>query len=319
MFRKFIATLPLVALLAAPLHASGYPEKSVRIVHGFGPGGNADTVARIVAEEMSKGLGQPVVVESKPGAGGTVASDFVSKADPDGYTLQLMVGGHAVAAALYNKLPYDPRSDFSFISTIGKFPFFIASQSDKFGSLQDVVDQAKAKPGSIKIGHAGVGTTQHLSGELLALSTGAKFLHIPYKGGAAASAAVMGGEVDLIIDAGTSTRAQADAGTFTILATTSDKRWPDAADIATVSETVADGYEVLSWTGIGGPAGIPDDVVATLTEEMARVMSVPEVQQKISALGAQPAASTNEEFRNLVETQIGVWTKVVEAAGVQKR
>ncbi|RPE62947.1 tripartite-type tricarboxylate transporter receptor subunit TctC [Pacificibacter maritimus] len=316
---KLRIALPILAALAAPVFAADYPEKTIRLYHGFGPGGNADTVARIVAEEMSQGLGQPVVVESKPGAGGTVASDFISKADPDGYSLQLMVGGHSVAAALYNELPYDAKEDFTFISTIGKFPFFAATQAGAFDDMADLVAQAKEKPGSIKIGHAGVGSTQHLSGELLGLLSGAEFLHIPYKGGAAASTALLGGEVDLMIDAGTSTRGQAEAGTFDILGVTSGERWDDATDVPTISETVAEGYDVLSWTGLGGPAGLSDDVVATLSAEMARVMALPSVQEKITALGAKPSASTPEEFRTLVETQIGVWTTVVKDAGVEKR
>lgn len=319
MSKTLIAAISFATVLAAPSFAGDYPERSIHLYHGFGPGGNADTVARIVAEEMTKGLGQPVVVESKPGAGGTVASDFVSKADPDGYTLQLMVGGHAVAAALYNKLPYDPQEDFTFISTIGKFPFFVAAQSGKYENLADVVAQAKKSPGSVKIGHAGVGSTQHLSGELLGLMTGAEFLHIPYKGGAAASTALLGGEVDMIIDAGTSTRGQAEAGAFDILGVTAAERWVDADDIPTVSETVAEGYDVLSWTGIGGPAGIPEDVTAKLTAEMARVMALPNVQEKIAALGAKPEASSNEDFREMVKTQIDTWTNVVDFVGLEKR
>jgi tripartite-type tricarboxylate transporter receptor subunit TctC len=318
MFKKLLTALPLVLSMAAPAFAD-YPERTVRIYHGFGPGGNADTVARIIAEEMTKGLGQPVIVESKPGAGGTVASDFVSKADPDGYSLQLMVGGHAVAAAMYNKLPYDAKEDFTFISTIGKFPFFVAARSSAFSTMDEMLAAAKANPGSVKIGHPGVGSTQHLSGELLQLTTGAKFLHIPYKGGAAASTAILGGEVDLMIGTGTSTLGQAEAGAFNILGVTSSDRWSSAPDVPSVSETVGKPFDVLSWTGIGGPAGIPADVVDTLTKEMARVLSVPEVQEKIAALGAQPGASSNEEFRALVEGQSAVWTEVGESAGITKR
>lgn len=318
MFKKLLTAVPLMLSMAVPAFAD-FPERTIRIYHGFGPGGNADTVARIIAEEMTKGLGQPVVVESKPGAGGTVASDFVSKADPDGYSLQLMVGGHAVAAAMYNKLPYDAKNDFTFISTIGKFPFFVAARAGTYSTMGEMIAAAKANPGSVKIGHPGVGSTQHLSGELLQLSTGAEFLHIPYKGGAAASTAILGGEVDLMVGTGTSTLGQAEAGAFTILGVTSAERWSTAPDVPTVSETVAEGYDVLSWTGIGGPAGIPADVVEILTKEMARVMSVPEVQERVGALGAEPGASTNEEFRALVEGQIAVWTKVVETAGITKR
>jgi len=311
---------PLIATLAgASWAADDYPNRSIRLVHGFGAGGNADTVSRIIADEMSRGLGQPVVVESKPGGGGTVGSDYVSKSDPDGYTMQLLVGGHAVAAALYNKLPYDTMGDFTYISTIGQFPFFVATRAGKFSSIDDLIAQAKANPGSLKIGHSGVGSTQHLTGELLDLKTGAKFIHVPYKGGAAASTALLGGEVDVLIDTGTTIRGQAEAGEFDVLAVTSAVRWPDSPDVPTLDETVAPGMDIVSWTGIGMPAGVPDDIVAAVSAEMQRIMALPAVIERVAALGAKPGASTNDELRMMVETQIGVWTEVVATAGVPKR
>jgi tripartite-type tricarboxylate transporter receptor subunit TctC len=183
MLKKLFMALPVAAMISgSAMAADNYPDRSIRFIIGFGAGGNADTVARLVAEPMSKDLGQPVVVESKPGAGGNVASDFVSKSDPDGYTIQLMVGGHAVSADLYKSQPFDPLADFTFISTIGQFPFFLATPAGKFESVQDLIAKAKAAPGTIKIGHSGVGSTQHLTGELLALETGADFIHVPYKG-----------------------------------------------------------------------------------------------------------------------------------------
>ncbi len=320
MLRRFFITAPLLAALAGPVWAQDdYPSKSIRLVHGFGAGGNADTVSRIIAEEMSKGLGQPVVVESKPGAGGTVGSDYVSKSDPDGYTMQLLVGGHAVAAALYNSLPYDTMNDFTYVSTIGQFPFFVAAQSGKFSSIEDLIEQAKAAPGSLKIGHSGVGSTQHLTGELLDLMTGADFLHIPYKGGAAAATALLGGEVDVLIDTGTVIRGQAEAGAFDVLAVTSGERWPGSPDVPTVAETVAAEMDIVSWTGIGMPAGVPDAIVKKVSDEMQRIMALPSVQESVAALGAKPGASTNEALRMMVETQIATWTEVVASAGVPKR
>lgn len=320
MFKKLMLAVPLVAALTGTaLAQDDYPNRSIRLVHGFGPGGNADTVSRIIAEEMTKGLGQPVVVESKPGAGGTVGAGYVAKSDPDGYTLMLLVGGHAVAAALYNSLPYDTMNDYTYVSTIGQFPFLVAAQSGEFSSISNLIDKAKANPGTIKIGHSGVGSTQHLTGELLDLATGADFIHIPYKGGAAASTALLGGEVDVLIDTGTVISGQAEAGTFDILAVTSGARWPGFPDVPTLSETVAPDMAIVSWTGIGMPAGVPDAVVAKVTAEMQRILSLPEVQERVAALGAAPSASTNEELRTLVETQIATWTKVVAEAGVPKR
>jgi tripartite-type tricarboxylate transporter receptor subunit TctC len=320
MLRRLFMTAPLIAALAGPAWSQDdYPSKSIRLVHGFGAGGNADAVSRIIADEMSKGLGQPVVVESKPGAGGTVGSDYVAKSEPDGYTLQLLVGGHAVAAALYSSLPYDTMNDFTYISTIGQFPFFVATQAGKFASIEDLIEKAKSAPGTLKIGHSGVGSTQHLTGELLDLMTGADFLHIPYKGGAAAATALLGGEVDVLIDTGTVIRGQAEAGAFDVLAVTSGERWPDSPDVPTLAETVAPEIDVVSWTGIGMPAGVPEGIVAKVTEEMQRILGLPEVQERVAALGAKPGASSNEELRMMVERQITTWTEVVESAGVPKR
>lgn len=319
MLKKLFTTLPLVAALAMPVAAQEFPDRALRIVHGFGAGGNADTVSRIMAEEMSKTLGQPVVVESRPGAGGTVASGYVSKEDPDGYTMQLMVGGHAVAAALYNSLPYESVDGFTFISTLGQFPFMVAARSGEYESIGALIEAAKAAPGTIKIGHSGVGSTQHLTGELLALRTGAEFLHIPYKGGAAASTALMGGEVDVVIDTGTVIRPQAEAGVYDILAITSGERWPDAPDVPTVAETVAPDFDVVSWTGIGMPAGVPDEIADKIRGAVHDALAVSAVSDKIASLGAKPSPSSGEEMTALIEGQIAVWTDVIDTAGIDKR
>lgn len=319
MFKKLLVALPLAAALALPAMAQEFPDRALRIVHGFGAGGNADTVSRIMAEEMSKSLGQPIVVESRPGAGGTVASGYVSNEDPDGYTMQLMVGGHAVAAALYNSLPYESVDGFTFISTLGQFPFMVAARSGEYESIEALIEAAKAAPGSLKIGHSGVGSTQHLTGELLALRTGAEFLHIPYKGGAAASTALMGGEVDVVIDTGTVIRPQAEAGVYDILAITSGERWPDAPDVPTVSETVSEGFDVVSWTGIGMPAGVPEDIANKIRGAVHDALAVPAVSDKIASLGAKPSPSSGEDMTALVEGQVAVWTDVIESAGIDKR
>jgi len=320
MIKKLLMALPLTILLSLPAAAQDtFPDRSLRLVHGFGAGGNADTVSRIIAEEMSKGLGQPVVVESRPGAGGTVASGYVSNQDPDGYTMQLMVGGHAVAAALYNSLPYESVDGFTFISTVGQFPFFVATRSGEYASIEALVEAAKAAPGTIKIGHSGVGSTQHLTGELLALRTGTKFIHVPYKGGAAASTALMGGEVDVVIDTGTVLSGQAQAGVYDILAATSKSRWPDSPDVPTVSETVSPDFDVVSWTAVGMPAGVPDNVSERIRSELHAALGNDEVQKKIAALGAKPSGSTGEELKALIEGQIKVWSEVIATAGIEKR
>lgn len=317
---KTLAALPLVLAFGLPAMAqSTYPDQTIRIVHGFAAGGNADTVSRIVADGMAQDMGQAVIVEARPGAGGTVASGYVAQQAPDGYTLQLLVGGHPVAAALYNSLPYDTLNDFTYISTVGQFPFFIGAAHGRFASLQEVIDQARANPRSIRIGHAGVGSTQHLTGELLGLETGVEFLHVPYQGGAAATTALMGDEIDLVIDAGTVILGQADAGVFDVLAVTSGERWADRPDVPTVAETVAPGFDVLSWTGIGAPAGLPTEIAEQLNTEVNAVLERPEVRERILALGANPQGSTGQELHDLVERQMGTWARVINDAQIERR
>ena len=314
-------------LLAAILASAGnvavaqdeYPARPIRLVHGFAAGGNADVVARIVANEMSQGLGQQVIVDSKPGAGGNIASAFVTKARPDGYTMQLMVGGHTVSAALYKSLPYDSVADYEFISTINKFPFLIAARKGAYASLKDVVTKAKAQAGQLNIGHSGAGTTQHLTGELLALQVGARFVQVPYQGGIAASTALLRSEVDLLIDAGTVITNQVSAGAFELLAVTSRERWPRTPSIPTVAETVAPNFDVVSWTGLAFPAGTPKPIVDRIRTELHRALNLPEVQQRLRALDSEPAGSSGEEMVALVKRQIAMWTQVVAETGLEKR
>jgi len=319
MFKKIVMAAPILAMMAGTAFAQDdYPSRSIRFIIGFGAGGNADTVARIIGEDMTKTLGQPVVVESKPGAGGNVASDFVSKSDPDGYTIQLMVGGHAVSAALYKEQPFDPIEDFTYVSTIGQFPFFVAARAGVYSSIEDVIEQAKAAPGTLKIGHSGVGSTQHLTGELLDMEAGADFIHIPYKGGAAAATALLGGEVDLVIDAGTVVSPQAEAGEFDILAVSSKDPWPTAPEVPTLSNTVAPGLDIVSWTGVGMPAGVDPVVAEKVRAAVHAALANPEVANRIVALGAFPKATSGEEMQGMVEHQIAVWTAVVSGAGIEK-
>lgn len=319
MFKTLFVALPLTLALAAPSVAQDFPDRAMRIVHGFGAGGNADTVSRIMAEAISADLGEPVVVEARPGAGGTVASGYVASQEPDGYTMQLLVGGHAVAAALYNELPYDSVNDFTFLSTVGQFPFFVAARAGEYESITALIEAARANPGSIVVGHSGVGSTQHLTGELLGLQTGAEFIHVPYQGGAAAATALMGGEVHVVIDTGTVITGQAQAGVFDVLAVTSGERWPDVPDVPTLNETVAPGFDVVSWTALGAPAGVPDDIVQILSASIENALARPDVQERIAALGAAPRSSTGEALKALIERQIAVWTDVINTAGIERR
>jgi len=319
---RFASLLLVSALTLSPgmvVAQDSYPSRPLSLVHGFAPGGNADVISRIVADQLTKDLGQPVVVEPKPGAGGNIASAFLAKAPADGYTLQLLVGGHTVSAALYKKLQFDPVKDYTFISTVAKFPFFIAVKAGTYPSLQALIAKAKEKPGGLNFGSAGVGTTQHLTGELLAQRTGTRFTHIPYQGGPATITAVLRGDVDFIVDTGTVIKSQAAAGALTILAVSSKARWSLTPDVPTVAETVAPDFDIISWTGIGVPAGTPAAVVDKLGTEVRRALAVPEVQERLRTLDSVPAPSTGAEMGELITGQIETWTRVVEQAGLEKR
>lgn len=313
----FLSVLTQAASMAVAQEA--YPSRSVSLVHGFAAGGNADVISRIMADQMSKDLGQPVVVEAKPGAGGNIASSFVAKAPPDGYTMQLLVGGHTVSAALYKKLPFDPVKDYTFISTVVKFPFFIAVKAGAYPSLQALIAKAKEKPGGLNFGSAGVGTTQHLTGELLAQRTGTRFTHVPYQGGSATITALLRGDVDFIVDTGTVIKSQAAAGLVDILGVSSRERWIHAPKVPTVAETVAPDFDIISWTGIAVPAGTPAAAVDRLGAEVKRALATAAVQEKLRALDAEPAPSTGAEMGELITRQIVTWTRVVEQAGLEKR
>ena len=268
-------------------------------MHGFAAGGNADVISRIMADQMSKNLGQSFVVEARPGAGGNIASAYVAKAPADGYTLQLLVGGHTVSAALYKKLPFDPVNDYAFISTVVKFPFFVAVKAGSYPSLQALIAKAKDKPGGLSFGSAGVGTTQHLTGELLAQRTGTRFTHIPYQGGSATITALLRGDVDLIVDTGTVISSQAAAGVIDILAVSSRERWKLTPNVPTIAETVAPDFDVISWTGIGVPAGTPAAVAGKLNAEVRRALADATVQERLRKLNSEPAPSSAAEMGEL--------------------
>ncbi|MGQ0685127.1 tripartite tricarboxylate transporter substrate-binding protein, partial [Bradyrhizobium sp.] len=295
------------------------PTRPVSLVHGFAAGGNADVMSRIMADQISKDLGQPVVVEPKPGAGGNLASAFVTKAAADGYTLQLLVGGHTVSAALYKKLQFEPVKDYTFISTVAKFPFFIAVKAGTYPTLQALIAKAKEKNGGLNFGSAGVGTTQHLTGELLAQRTGTRFTHIPYQGGSATVTALLRGDVDFIVDTGTVIKGQAASGAIDILAVSSKQRWNLTPDVLTVAETVAPDFDIISWTGIGVPSGTPAAVVDRLGTEVRRALATAAVQERLRALDSEPAPSSSAEMNELITRQIETWTRVVEQARLEKR
>lgn len=312
-------TLLFIFVVASPLHAQTYPAKPVKLLQGFAAGGNADTIARVVAQGLSQELGQQVIVEGKTGAGGNIASEFVAKSPADGYTLILLTGGHAVSAAVYNKLPFEPLKDFTWVSLINTFPFVIGTAANSpIDSVQELIEAAKKQPGKLTFSSVGIGTTQHLIGELLQVAAGVKMLHVPYRGGGAPAQDVIAGRVDLLFDSVTVARGRIEGGQIKGLGVTSVARIPQLPNVPPVAETVP-GFEVMSWTGIAGPAGLPAPVVSRLNAALVKVVADAQVQKRLVELGSMPGSTAPAETERFVAGQIDKWRKVVEQASIPKQ
>lgn len=312
-------TLAMAAVLPRAV-AQDFPARPLRIIQGFAAGGNADTVARILGQEMAKGLGQPVLVEAKPGAGSTIAADAVAKAAPDGYTLLLVTGGHVVAGALYRSLPYQTVDSFEMISTITFFPFLVIVRGDSpTQSVRALLDMARAKPEAVAFGSAGTGATQHLTGELLGGMAGVKFLHVPYKGDSAAITGLLGGDVQFVIAPATAALGQIRAGRLRAIAATGPARWQGMPDVPSVAESGVANFDVRSWMGLATTAGTPQPVVDRLNAEMQRALRAPEVRAKLEEIGGDVRGSKPAEMRNRVVTELNNWTQVIRQAGIERQ
>ena len=299
--------------------AQDYPIRPIKIIQGFAAGGNADAVARILGGEMSKGLGQPMIVEAKPGAGGNLGADAVAKAAPDGYTLLLATGGHAVSGALYKSLPYNSVDGFEWISTSSVISFMLVGRGDaKARSLRELLQAARSSPGSVTFGTAGIGATQHLTGELLASMAGVKLTHVPYKGDAAAVTGLLGGEVNFVIAPATTVLSHIKAGRFIALGVSGNTRWAGLPEVPTVVEGGVAGFDVRSWTGMAAPAGTPRALVNRLHAELLRALQVPDVRGKLEAIGGEVRGATPEEMRNHVASEVARWSRVIREANIQR-
>jgi tripartite-type tricarboxylate transporter receptor subunit TctC len=306
--------LPALAL------AQGYPSKPVRIVLPFGPGGVADITTRTIAPKMSEGLGQQVVVENMPGAGGIRAAETVARAEPDGHTLLLLTNGNAVSQALFKSLPYDPVNDFAMISTVGFFSMVIVTGADsKAKTLQEAIAMAKANPGKMNIGTITPGGTQHLAGELFRSTAGIDALVVPHKTTGEVIIAARNGNVDLAVDFIAPLLSSIKAGALRPLAMTAGKRFPGLPDVPTAIEAGVGGYDVASWNALAAPAKVPRAVVERVHQELAKALAAPEVQKRFEELGVEPRISTPEFLRDFFVSESRRWSRVVEAAKIPKQ
>jgi tripartite-type tricarboxylate transporter receptor subunit TctC len=312
----------LAALLAAPLlaFAQAYPTKPVRIVLPFGPGGVADITTRTIAPKLSEGLGQQVLVENMPGAGGIRAAEAVAKADPDGHTLLLLTNGNAVSQALFKSLPYDPVNDFAMISTVGFFSMVIVTGANsKYKTLQEVIAAAKQNPGKLNIGTITPGGTQHLAGELFRSTAGIDALVVPHKTTGEVVVGVRNGNLDVGVDFIAPLIAGIKAGDLRALAVTAGKRQPQLPDVPTANESGVKGYDVASWNALAAPAKTPRAVIQRVHEELAKALAAPEVQKRYAELGVEPRSSTPEALREFFISESKRWAQVVESAKIPKQ
>ena len=318
----FSARACAAAGLVLTVHALAqpYPTRPLRIIQGFAPGGNGDAIARIVGEEISKTLRQPVIVEARPGAGGTIGADLVAKATPDGYTLFLMTGGHVVSGALYRKLPYDTVASFAMLSTVTFFPFLVVTRADgKWPTMNALIAELKVAPRPIAFGSAGIGSTHHLIGELMASTAGAKILHVPYKGDSAALTGLLAGEVPFIIAPPTAVIGHIQSGTLRALATTGRTRWQRLPELPTINESAVPGFTASSWIGLAATAGSPREAVNRLNAEINRAVRVPEVKARLEDFGGEVRASTSDDMRRHVATELARWQQVVRDARIPQQ
>ncbi|MFM8865704.1 MAG: tripartite tricarboxylate transporter substrate binding protein [Limnohabitans sp.] len=320
--RDFLRYSALTASLATAgsTLAQAWPERPIKIVQGFAPGGNADNIARAVSAEMGKGLNQSFVVEAQSGAGGTIASAAVARARPDGYTLLLATGGHAVAAALYNNPGYRAAQDYEMVGTITYFPFLIVTTADsKLPGLAALLGQARANPGKIAYGTAGIGSTHHLAGELLASMSKTELLHVPYRGDSASLTALLAGDIPMIIAPPTAVMPNIRAGKLRAIAVTGPARWPGLPDVPTVAEQGVAAYDVRSWAGLLAPAGTPRPIIDRLNAELLKALQVPAVRSRLEEMGGEARGSTPEEMRAMVAAETQKWTQVVADAKIPKQ
>lgn len=315
-----IASIAAAAAQWGGAQAQTYPDRPIKLYQGFAAGGNADAIARSVGTELARFIGQPVVVEAQTGAGGTIAANTVARSRPDGHTLLLATGGHAVAGALYNTLPYKTVDDFQMVSTVTYFPFLIVTNANsKFKSLKDVLDAARNNPKEIAYGTAGVGSTHHLAGELLAKMAKVPMLHVPFRGDTASLTALLAGEIPFIIAPPTAVLANIQAGKLRALATTGPQRWPSLPDTPTVIEQGLPGYDVRSWAGLMAPQGTPAETVARLNAEVRKALQVPAVIQRLQDMGGDVRASSPDEMKAMVKHELDRWTQVVNDARIPKQ
>jgi len=315
-----LAALVILAAVSTTASAQSYPTKPIRFLVPFGPGGVGDITARVVAQKIGASLGQQIVVDNRPGAGGIVASELVAKSAPDGYTLLLLNNAHAVSMSLFKSLPYDTLRDFAPVSSISTFSAVLLVNPDSpIKSVKDLISTAKASPGKLNAGTIQIGATQHLSSELFKSMAGLDWVHVPYTNTGLLLTGLRGNGIQVAFEFIAPVVGMVKAGQFRALAVSTRTRFAGLPDVPTVHEAGVPGYEVMSWNGIAAPAGTPKAGIDRLNRAITEALAMPDVKQRFQELAVDARPDTPEGFRKLVASEIVKWGKVIETARIPKQ
>lgn len=313
---RALAALAAGLCLSTGAAADAWPSKTIKIIIPFAAGGVTDVVIRTISPKLSEALGQPVVIENKGGAGGTLGTAMGAASAPDGYTFIAPAASHTTTPSLYSKLAFDPVKDFAAVTQIVTVPYLlVVPASSPMNTLADFIAAAKARPGTLTFGSAGNGSSNHLAGELLAGSIGAPLVHVPYKGSGPALADVLGGQLSFMFDTINTSTGHVKAGKLRVLGVGTTKRSKIMPDVAPIADTIP-GFEAVTWIGLLAPAGTPKEIVTRMHREIEKIVQLPEVQERLSASGAEPVASTPEQFGAYLSAEVAKWGRVVKQAKI---
>lgn len=300
--------------------AQGFPSRPIRIVVPFAAGGDLDTLARSLGARMAEGLGQPVLVDNRVGAGGNIGADVVAKAAPDGYTILLSTPGLAIGPALYRKLPFDPVRDLAPVSqVISTTVVMVASQKLPAATVRELVALAKSRPGGLNYGSSGIGSVLHLTMDMFKSAAAIDMVHVPYKGDAPVFAALLGGELELAMAPMSTTLPHVRGGKVKAIAVTSPRRSPLLPDVPTVAESGYEGFESTSWQGLFAPARAPRDSIDAIQKELARVLRIPEVRDRLQASAQEPVGSTPDEFEARFRADVAKFARIIKEARIPQQ
>lgn len=295
---------------------TAYPERPITLLIPYPPGGSADMLGRPLSAALQARLGQPVVLEYKPGAGGSIATAQLARAKPDGHTVLMVLAAHAINPSLYKSLPYDTRKDFAPVSLVATLPMLVAAPlSTPADTIPELIDYAKEHPGKLTFASAGPGNTSHLSAEMFKTATGIDMLHVPYKGSGPAVVALLAGEVSLMFDSISTSLPQVKAGKLKGLAVTSETRSPLLPEVPTIQESGVPGFVVNGWYGILAPAGTPPEVVNKLSQAIADSLREPALREQLTGFGYTPVGGTPQAFSDLIDSELQRWNQAVKDSG----